>query len=93
MDVIRHDDKRDEVVHSANPLAISNDLGNTLGDSRLIEPGGAERCALKFAVGCSESVSVAAGSQGEGTVESKCDEELSAVGLEVGEVATVFHVI
>src|SRR5258707_14647510 len=28
MDVIRHDDKRDEVVQGANPLAIANGLGN-----------------------------------------------------------------
>ena len=68
MDVIWHDNKRDEVVQGANPLAIANDLGNTFGDSRLLEPGGAERCAFKLAVGCSESVSVTAGSQGEGTV-------------------------
>ena len=93
MDVIRHDDKRDEVVQGADPLAISNCLGNAFGESRLREPGGAERCALEFAVGCSECVAVTEGSQGEGTVESKCYEELCAVGLEVREGTTVFQVV
>jgi hypothetical protein len=64
MDVIWHDDKRDELVQGANSLAIANGLGNAFGDSRLLEPGWAERCALEFAVGYSESVSVTAGSQG-----------------------------
>jgi hypothetical protein len=93
MDVIRHDDERDEVVQGANPLAISNCLRNAFGDSRLLEPGGTQRCALKLEVGGSECASVAAGSQGEGAVKSKCYEELCAVGLEVGELTAVFHVI
>jgi hypothetical protein len=93
VDVIRHHDERDEVVHGADSVALPNGLGNAFGDSRLFEPGRARRRALEFSVGCSESASVAAGSQRESAVQSKRNEQGCSVGLKVREVATVFQVI
>jgi hypothetical protein len=91
VDVIRHDDKRGQVVQRTDSLAITNSFCNAFGDSRLFEPGRAERRAFEFTVGCNERTPVAARSQGESSVQSKCDEQRCSVGVKVGEVAAVFH--
>lgn len=93
VDVVRHDNKRDEVVQSADPLAIANGFCDGFGDSRLFEPAGTERCAVEFAVGCNKGAPVAARSQREGAVQSKRNEQRCSVGLKMGEVAAVFHAI
>ena len=84
MDVIRHHDKRDEVVEGADSLAIPNGLRDACGDSWLLEPVRAQRGALESAVRGDESASVAAGSQWEGTMQSKGNKQRCAVGLEMG---------
>jgi hypothetical protein len=91
--VIWHDDKCDQVVQGSDSRAIANDPGHTLGYSRLLEPGRAQRCALEFTVGRSECAPIAAGRQREGSVESKGNEQLRSFGLKVREVAAVFHAI
>src|SRR6202165_6294076 len=71
VDVIRHDDKRDEVVQDADSRAMSNGFSNAFGDLGLFEPSWAQGRALDLAIGYSESASVTAGSQREGAVQAK----------------------
>jgi len=59
----------------------------------LFELGGADAGAVEFAVGCHECAPVTAGMQGQRAVEPEGDEKGGAVGLEMGEVAAVFHAI
>jgi hypothetical protein len=89
--VIRHYDKSGEAVQGPDIFATANSLHDAFGDSRLFEPGGPERCAIQFAVGCDERASVAAGSQVERPVQPEGDEQRFSVGLIVGKVAAVFQ--
>jgi len=93
VDVIRHHDKRDEVVQGPDSLATPNGFRDAFGHLRIFESAGAGRCAIKLAVGCNEDTSVADGSQGEGAVQSKGDKQRSSVGLKVGKIAAVSQMI
>jgi hypothetical protein len=74
MDMIRHHDKRNELVQGSDVIPMPNGLRNAFSDPRLFEPSGAKRCALKFTVGDNESAPIPPGRQRERTVQSKCNE-------------------
>jgi hypothetical protein len=68
MNVIRHNDKRNELVQVVDSIPMPNGFHNAFSDPRLFEPGRPQRGALKFAVGCNERAPVWAGIQWQGAV-------------------------
>lgn len=91
--MIRHHHEGDKTVKCADPVAIQNGPGDAFGDLRLSEPDGTERRVFQFAVGFNEGASVAAGAQWQRAMESKGNEKCCSLGLKMGKVTAIFHVI
>ena len=91
--MIRHHHEGDKTVKCADPVAIQNGPGDASGDLRLSEPDGTQRSLCELAVGFNEGASVADRAQWQRAMESKGNEECCSLGLKMGKVTAVFHVI
>ena len=91
--MIRHHHEGGKTLKRADPVAIQNGPGDASGDLRLSEPDGTQRSVFELAVGFNEGTSVAAGAQWQRAVESKGNEKCCSLGLKMGKVTAIFHVI
>lgn len=93
MDVIRHHCKSDEVVPSADSIAVLHHSRYALSDRGLLQPVRTMSRAPQFAIRCNETPSVTAEMQWKCACQSECDEERWSVRLEVRKLAAILHVI
>ena len=91
--MIWHHHVRDDLVKPPDVLAVADGFTHITRNPGIIQPRRTSLGSLEFEVRGQESLSVSTGARRERSVEAEGNEKRGSIGLVMGQVSAVLHIL